>query len=256
MNFLFSPWDFFLVLGRTSFLFGFFPMFSEMQIPQTVRAGLAIWVSLVIMPTLPPSHFQPNGVFDLFGAVFLEGVLGGLFAFSIRLVFTTISLGTQWIDSEIGFQVAQQISPLSGTPNSPFGTLALVITALIFWCTGLFEDLLIVWVRLFQVLPPPIHSLKPAVGDAVIFLTTKIFVGALQVATPVIFVMFLVSLAIGLLARALPGVNFFVESYNVKMLVGLSFLVVISPFLLTLIHHQLDRIPESWLTLVRALNSK
>ncbi len=255
MNFLFSPWDFFLVFGRTSFLVGFFPMFSDVQVPRLIRLGLAIWLSLVIMPTLPTSHFHPTNVPQLLGAMFLEGVLGATFAFAIRLVFATISLGTQWIDSEIGFQVAQQISPLSGTPNSPFGTIALVITALLFWCTGMFEELLRVWVQMFQILPPPVSSISLSMGDALITLSSHVFVGALQIATPVLLIMFLVSLSIGLLARALPGVNFFVESFNVKMVVGLSFLVMISPFLLSLIQHQLDRIPDTWLTFLRALKA-
>jgi len=253
MNFLFSPWDFFLVLGRTSFLIGFFPMFSELQIPRLVRAGIAMWLSFVIMPTLPPTHFHPSNVPELAGAVFLEGVLGAIFAFAIRLVFATVSLGTQWIDSEIGFQVAQQINPIFGAPNSPFGTLALVVTTMLFWSMGFFEQLLAVWVRIFQILPPPITSLSPNTGDSVLWLSSQIFVGALKIATPVVLVMFLVSLSIGLLARAIPGVNFFVESFNAKLLAGIGFLVVISPFLLTLIQHQLDRIPESWLVLVRAL---
>jgi flagellar biosynthesis protein FliR len=255
MIFSFSPWSFFLILGRTASLIAFFPMFQEGQVPRSVRAGLAIWISLAMLPMLPPIAFQPESLPELLAAVGVEVVVGLVFALAIRLVFAAISLGTQWIDAEIGFQASQQISPLTGTPNSPFGILALAITAMLFWSLGFFENLLMFWAKMFQVLPPPISHIPLGLGETLIQLSSHIFVGGLQIAIPVIAIMYLVSLAIGFLARAIQGANIFVESFNIKLLVGLGFLIVISPLLLDLIRNQLGLIPEAWTALLKVFKS-
>lgn len=250
-----SVWNFFLVFGRTSALVAFFPMLSEVQSPRTVRVGLALWISLAILPTLPPSSWQPANVPDLALAVGLETVVGAFFAFAIRLVFSAILLGAQWIDSEIGFQVAQQINPLSGVPNSPFGSVAMVTSALLFWSLGFFENLLLLWARMFHSLPAPILTMPLEVGDTLLHLSARIFSGALEVAIPIVLVMFLVTLAIALMARAIQGVNLFVEAYNIKLAAGIGALVMTSPLILALMQKQLDGIPNAWMALARALKS-
>jgi len=247
------PWSFFLVLGRTSALIAFFPMISESYIPRTIRIGIAVWISLAIFPLMPASAFEPTTVPELALAVGFEAAVGVLFAFAARFIFSGIMLGVQWIDAEVGFQVAQQINPLSGTPSSPVGTLILIVASLLFWSLGYFEDLLMLWVKIFQLLPPPITHLPTITGDAVILLSTQMFVRALEIATPVLVVMFMVTLAIALLARAIQGVSIFVESYNLKLLIGISSLVTLAPLMLTLLQKHLEAIPNSWAILVRAL---
>jgi flagellar biosynthesis protein FliR len=255
MNFDFSPWNFFLIFGRTSALVAFMPILSDSQIPRRLRVGVAVWLTLAIMPTVPPSSFQPTTVFELFMAVGMEAILGAIFAFTIRLLFVGIFLGAHWIDGEVGFQAAQQINPISGTPNSPFGTLVLVTSSLLFWSLGYFEQVIVFWARIFQLLPPPVLILPPAVGETLVTLSSQIFLRALEIVTPMLAIMFLVTLTIGLMARAVQGVNVFVESYNIKLMVGLVALVLNAPLILNLIIKQLDGIGDNWTLLTRALKT-
>jgi len=233
----------------------FFPMLSEIQTPRTVRAGLALWISLAILPMVPVSSWQPASVPDLAFAVGLEVLVGALFALTIRMIFSAITLGAQWIDAEIGFQVAQQISPLSGSPNSPFGTMAVAASALSFFAFGYFENVLLLWARMFQSLPAPILTLRPEIGDVLLRLSSRIFVGALEIAIPIIILMFLVTIAIALMARVIQGVNIFVESYNIKLLIGMGALLVLAPLILALMRKQLDEIPGAWMALARAMKT-
>jgi len=255
MTFDLSPWTFFLVFGRTSALIAFFPMFAEAQVPRAIRVSTILWISLAILPVLPPSTWQPATLPDLAIAVGMEAMLGALFALTARLIFSGVMLGAQWIDAEIGFQVVQQINPLSGTPNSPVGILLLITTSLMFWAFGYFEDMLLFWARIFHILPPPIVAFSPAVGETLVTLSSQIFFRALEILTPILVVMFLVTLAIGLMARAVQGVNIFVESYNIKLIIGMVTLVATAPILLALLHKHLEMIPESWMAILRALKT-
>jgi flagellar biosynthesis protein FliR len=253
MTFNFSPWTFLLVLGRTGTLVGFLPILSDGSVPKKIRIGLACWLSVAIVPTLPPSKYQPNSLLDLGVAIGLESLVGLLFAFITRILFAGIFLGAQWIDGEIGFQAAQQINPISGTPNSPFGTLMMVVTSLLFWCLGYFEDLIALWARIFQILPVPITGFSSLAGDALVKLTSQIFLRALEIVTPILTVMFLVTLTIGLMARAVQGVNIFVDSYNIKLLIGIGTLVTIAPLMLTLVQKQVGSMLDYWMVVLHAL---
>lgn len=252
MNLTLPVWDFFLVLGRTASLLAFFPLLSELQTPKTVRLGIVLWISLVTMPLLAPSGYHPASFPDLIVSVGLEALFGLGFAMVVRMVFSAILLGAQWIDLEMGFGAARQISPLTGMPGSPFAEIVFVISGLMFWSLGFFEQILALWVRMFQLIPPPVRSLSFEGGITLVGLSGQIFVGALQIAAPIVLVMFLVSLTIGFFARAVQGVNLFVESYNIKLLVGMLLLWSTLPLLDRLIVGQLYGIMDGWTVLLRA----
>jgi flagellar biosynthesis protein FliR len=253
MTFSLSPWTFFLVFGRTAALITFFPMLSDMPIPRTVKVGIVMWLTFAIMPLVPPTVFEPTTIPELALAVGLEAVVGILFAFTARLIFSGITLGVQWIDAEVGFQVAQQINPLSGVPTSPVGTLTMILASLLFWCLGYFENLIMVWARIFQLLPAPVSHIPKITGDALVMLSSQMFIRALEIATPIVVVMFMVTLAMALFARAIQGVSIFVESYNLKLLLGMGALITLAPLLLTLLQKHLEAIPDSWSVMVRAM---
>lgn len=255
MSFDLLPWNFLYVLGRTSVLVAFLPMFGEAQVPKSVRAGLAIWVSLAIFPILPATTFRPLDVPDVALAVGMECVLGAIFAIVLRMILSSVMLGAQWIDSEIGFQAAQQINPLSGIPSSPVTTLVIVVASMIFWCCGYFEDMLMYWAKIFLLLPPPFLAISPFAGDTLVQISSQIFTGALQIAAPIMLIMFLVSVAVGLMARALQGINILVEGFNIKLLVGLISLVALTPLIIKLLQKQLSLLPNFWEAMVRVLRA-
>ncbi|MDD2709683.1 MAG: flagellar biosynthetic protein FliR [Verrucomicrobiae bacterium] len=255
MTFDLSPWHFLLVMGRTASLIAFFPMLSELRIPKAVRAGIALWTSLVITPLVPVSAFQPATIPDLTIALVLETFIGTLFAFVIRLIIAGIVTGVQWIDSEIGFQAAMQMNPLSGTPSSPFGTMALSIIALIFWSSGFFENLLVLWTRIFQILPPPITSISLETGTVLLTLSCHIFAGAIEIAAPIVALMFLLSLAMGLLARAVQGINIFFETFTLKILLGIPSIIILTPYLVNVMQQHLNLVPTHWQQLLHAIKA-
>jgi flagellar biosynthesis protein FliR len=255
MNFQIPIWNFFLVFGRTSALVAFLPVLSDAQVPRRLRLGIAVWISLALMPIVPISGFNPTNLLDIVIALTMEAILGFLFAFTLRLVFAGIFLGSQWVDTEVGFQAAQQLNPISGVPNSPFGTLMLATSSLLFWVLGYFEEMLAFWARIFQLIPAPILSFSPRTGETLISLSSMIFLKALELVTPMLAIMFIVTLTIGLMSRAVQGVNIFVESYNIKLMVGILALVLNAPLMLTLVQKQLNGFPEAWTALVRSLTT-
>jgi flagellar biosynthesis protein FliR len=255
MTIPFSPWTFFLIFGRTSTLVAFFPIISESSVPRMVRFSLAVWLSLAMLPLVPVNAFVPATLSDLALAMGIECVIGALFAFVARFVFAGIMLGVHWIDAEIGFQAAQQINPLSGVPGSPIATLILVVVSLLFFCLGYFEQLIFQWGQIFKLLPPPVMYLPMETADVMVSLSSRLFVKALELATPILVVMFMVTLAIGLFARAIQGISIFVESYTLKILIGLSTLVAIAPLLIQLLRNNLDSIEDSWSLLIHVLRS-
>jgi flagellar biosynthetic protein FliR len=57
------------------------------------------------------------------------------------------------------------------------------------------------------------------------------FVVAVKVGAPLIAVMLMVSVALGMVARTVPQIHIFIVAMPVKILIGLVFLLLVSPYL-------------------------
>ena len=62
-------------------------------------------------------------------------------------------------------------------------------------------------------------------------LATNMFVVAIKVGAPLIAVMLMVSVALGLVARTVPQMNIFIVAMPMKIVIGLVFMVIVSPYL-------------------------
>lgn len=215
------------------------PPFSSRAIPSAVKAVVAFALALPVAPQL---RVQVDGLTTgaLVSAVVLQVFIGMALGFVTYLLFAAIQAAGDLIDLFGGFQLASGYDPLSSTQNSVFGRLASQLSVMLLFA---FNGHLLM-VRGFESSYAAVplgtglkldrlsHVLTTGLGQFVL--------AALQIAAPMIGVLFVVDVGLGLLTRIAPALNAFSLGFPAKILATLLIFGACIPLLPGAVQHMTD----------------
>ncbi len=209
-----------LATVRMSAFFAIAPPFSSRSVPSRIKAGLAFALALCLLPTLRDQS-PALDLASLVGAVLWQVAVGATMGFVVLLAVAVIQAAGEMIDLASGFTLASLYDPLSNVSSSMFGRIQqLLAITLLFAANG---HLILVRGLMMTFETAPLRPL--AIGDLARLVTDdlgRFLAGALQIAAPVLVVLFLAELALGLVSRAVPTLNIFAMSFPVKILLAIS----------------------------------
>ncbi len=197
------------------------PPFNSRMIPARVKAllsvGLALPVAGQLQGTLPDLS---TGA--LIATAAEQVVVGAALGFVTLLFFAAIQAAGDMLDLFGGFSLAQAYDPLSQSQNSVFGRFYNLLAVTLLFATEGHLMVLRGFLQSFETLPIDGDLSIQAVNR---FLTAGVgdfFLAALQIAGPLIAVLFLTDMAFGLLNRAAPALNAFGLGFPAKIFLTLS----------------------------------
>ncbi len=208
-----------LALARCGAFVAFCPPFNRRAIPRRVRAGLAVALSLAVGPRLA-EQAVPLEAAPLVVSVVGQALAGFVFGAVVNLLFQAVPAAGSLIDLSGGFAMAQVYDPNTSTTVSLFArfyelvaiTLLLVSDGHLVLVRGLLAS--------FEAAPLTVDSVErmPAILRADV---AGLMVAALQIALPVVAVMFVTDLVLGLLSKAAPTLNVVLLGVPLKILLTL-----------------------------------
>ncbi|WP_043443310.1 flagellar biosynthetic protein FliR [Arthrobacter sp. L77] len=197
------------------------PPFSYRGIPARVKAMLAVGLALAVSPTVE-AGYETGGTGQYIGALVLELVVGAALGFLVLVVFSAIQSAGSLIDLFGGFSLAQGFDPQSMVNGAQFTRLfQLTALTLLFTSDG-YQLIIGGLVRTFDALPlgGGLDLAEPA--EALTGAVTGLFLAAVQIAGPLIVVLFLADVGLGLLTRVAPALNAFALGFPLKIFITLS----------------------------------
>ena len=197
------------------------PPFSQRVIPGQVKAMLAIGLALAVAPRLDPIPADGTGGFVV--ALILQAVVGAAFGFLVMMVFSAVQSAGTLIDLFGGFQMAAAFDPMSMTSGAQFQRLYQMTALVLLFASDGYQVVLAGLVRTFDALPLGAVLNTSALAEAVTTGLSQMFVGALQIAGPLLVVLFLADVGLGLLTRVAPALNAFALGFPLKILLTLVF---------------------------------
>ena len=208
------------------------PPFSHRAIPAQVKAMLALGLALAVLPDVPDALVADGlDTGALVVSAAQEVVVGSGLGFLVMVVFAAVRAAGDLLDLFGGFSLAFAFDPLTQSGSAVLGrTFQWTALALLFASNG-YALVLAGLLRTFDVLPVgqllDLESLAASAGASV----TGMFVASLQIAGPMIAVLFLADVGLGLLTRVAPALNAFALGFPLKILitlvvVGLSFVAL------------------------------
>jgi flagellar biosynthesis protein FliR len=221
-----------LATVRTASLLLLAPPFSHRAIPAQVKALLALGLALAVRPEVPSSLLQ--GGLDAAGltvATVQEVLVGSALGFLCMLVFAAVRAAGDMLDMFGGFTMATLFDPQLGTGSSVMGRLYNLTALTLLFASNAHLLVLRGLLRTFDVLPLgqllDLSTLAHTLTQGV----TGMFLAALQIAGPLIAVLFLTDVGLGLLTRVAPSLNAFSLAFPLKIfvtlvIVGLGFSVL------------------------------
>jgi len=197
------------------------PPFSFNAFPLRIKGMLALGLALAVAPRVVPGYASPDtGGFIV--ALLLEIVTGGVLGFLVLVVFSAIQSAGNLIDLFGGFQLAQGFDPQSMVNGAQFTRLYQMTALALLFASGGYQLILGGLARSFAALPVgggidlavPMQTVTAAVG--------QMLLASVQIAGPLIVVLFLADAGLGLLTRVAPALNAFALGFPLKILITLT----------------------------------
>lgn len=195
------------------------PPFAHGAVPGAVKAMLGIGLAAALHPPLlAPSRSAAGFLGHLAG----EAVVGGGLAVAVAVVFAAVQSAGRLIDLHGGFEMATAFDPLSLTSGGQFTRFyALTATVLLFVSDG-YQLVIGGLARTFDAVPLGASLDMPVLADALVVGLAQMMLAALEVAGPLIAVLFLADVGLGLLTRVAPALNAFALGFPLKILITLT----------------------------------
>ena len=243
---------FLLILVRVTSFFLMMPLFSYRTIPTTFKVGLGFFLSIIIYFSMDVPLMEINsGYYLLILKEALVGILVGIMAY---IILSAIQVAGGFIDFQMGFAIANVIDPQTGA-QSPLTGQYLYIMALFFLLMVNGHHLILDGIYYSYQFIPIDQAWLPLGQQSIVQFVTKsfstMFMIALQMSIPVVGSLFLVDVALGILARTFPQLNIFVVGMPLK--IGVSFVILI--VVMSTIMVVVSRLFETMLTTMRGLMS-
>lgn len=233
-----------LILMRVSGFVFVNPLFGRTNLPNLVKAGLAMVLSVFVWNTEDATVTPPSTVVELVVRLLLELCVGLVLAFVMQLFFSVVQLGGEVIDAQMGMNMAQVYDSSSQVNMTVTASLLNVLLVLTFFAENGHYTLLRVFLSSGDVVPYGTVSLGEAVASSMVEVFVACMVLAVKLAFPILAAELLGELGMGILMKAIPQINAFVINMELKIIIGLVLLLVfltpINEFLLDLEANMLD----------------
>jgi flagellar biosynthesis protein FliR len=219
------------VLARVSPLFVLAPLFSAKEIPSQVKGVIAVALSIGLTGIAMHGQHIPTDPLSVAGLMVEQVLVGLLLAFAVAAVMAAVQTAGGLADIFSGFSFGATVDPINGNQGGTFTEFYGVIGLMLFIAIGGDAWMLQGLGRTFTLMPltkaPQLGSLVNAAETSFI----SIFVGAIEIAGPVMLALLITDVAFGMVSKVVPQLN--VMSVAFPMKVGVTLLVVAAslPFL-------------------------
>ncbi|GAA3666047.1 flagellar biosynthetic protein FliR [Microbacterium marinilacus] len=211
------------------------PPFSHGAIPARIKAMLGIGLALAIGTAVAPGYegvdTSAAGVWPFFGALVLQVATGALLGFLVLAVFSAVQAAGNLIDTFGGFQLAQAFDPQSMVNGAQFTRLFQLTAVVLLFASNGYQLVIAGLARSFAAVPVDgvLRISQPA--ELLVDVVGQMMLAAVQIAGPLILVLFLADVGLGLVTRVAPALNAFALGFPLKimltlLLAGVVFLVL------------------------------
>ena len=244
---------FLLVFVRVTLFLSLLPVFGESFTPVRARVLLGLAVAMVLTPVvrLDLAVF-PSSVLDFALLMVPEAFLGLLIGMVGRLMFAAVQFAGTVIGEQVGFGMANVVDP--GQAQVPVvGQLLYVFALLLFFAVRGDHAFFLALESSFRVAPPGGVHVPAGVGAFFVGQATQMFIVAVQISLPILAVTFVVNVGMAMLAKGVPQLNVFMESFPIRIVAGLFVLGAVAGLIARLIAARADALGHELETLVGLL---
>ncbi len=223
-----------LTMPRLLAAFSMLPFFSTQVLPGMLRQGVAVGMSLVLVPFVADQATAAHltGVHMML-LVMKEVILGLLIGYPLAVLFWAVEGIGFYVDNQRGSAMASSADPLTGADSTPLGILFTQAFTVYFMKSGAFMVMLGVFYQTYKIWP--VSQFIPTLGAAGPVFYLDMFDRLLRIivvlSAPLIVAMFLAEFALALVSRFAPQLQVFFLAMPIKSALSILLLIFYGPIL-------------------------
>ena len=218
---------FILLFFRFGALFLATPIFSHKGIPNSIKAAMALFFTIVFYASMPPLQIEIT-VPSIIMAILSEMFFGLAIGVVLLISFNVITFAGGIISFMMGFSMASAIDPQSGVSMPIISQFLSLMGLMILFSIDMHH-----WILLFindslSSIPLGGFLMEQNFFEYILFASSKMFVVGFMIAFPIIALTWLSDVIFGMLMKTMPQFNLLVIGFPIKIMV--SFVVLIATF--------------------------
>jgi len=219
-----------LIFARISGLFALMPVFSSKNITAKVKVGILFFIALAIMPVITLlTTVEINSFIEFAYHLIVEFIIGLSFGLIIVLYLSSIYLAGALVDRNMGFSMVNVINPMDESSMPVSANLYYMFAMLIFLFTDGHHIMIRAIVTSMETIPLGGGQINPLLAMDFVELISQAFIIGVQLAAPFIVAILVANIILGMLSKAMPGMNVFMIGMPFKIFIGLTLFSLIMP---------------------------
>ncbi|MBB2945856.1 flagellar biosynthetic protein FliR [Actinoplanes lutulentus] len=217
------------------------PPFSSRLIPGQVKALLSVGLTLPMAPYLR-NNVPSLDTQDLIFSVLLQVFIGATLGFITAMLFAAIQAAGDLLDLFGGLTMASVYDPMSQSQSSIFGRFYNLVAITLLFASDGHQLILRGFLQSFRTMPLDASAFSMETSSQVLLKGVgEMFLAGVQIAGPLIGVLFLADVALGLLNRVAPSLNAFQLGFPVKILMVVTMAGLAITMLPTVLNTLVDK---------------
>lgn len=233
-----------LVGGRIAGMIVTAPVFGSRNYPLIARVGLMLFLTILVAPfaQLGNLAIDLSSNLDFFIYLLNEVIIGLFLGLIVSLFISFTYFAGDLIDYLIGFSMVSVVNPMDESQMAISSNILYVFATLIFLSLNLHHKVILALVYSFRVIE--VGSFVKVTESLSYFMeiVANSLVVGLAVAAPFVITVLVADIVLGLLSKAMPGMNIFILGMPFKILIGLLLFLVLVPLLSQLLGSEMDAV--------------
>jgi flagellar biosynthesis protein FliR len=204
------------------------PLLGHNSIPNSVKVGMAVVLSVLLAPVLPPMPDVPIVSWQSLGIVVEQLLIGTSLGMVMRVTLAAVEMAGEICGMQMGLAFASFYSAESNTNTMVLSRFLSMIALLMFLALNGHLLVLDVLAQTFKSVPVGNLRIDALSWERVARYGGHIFLTGLLLSLPMVAALLIINLAMGILNRAAPQLTVFAVGFPVTLSTGLVLLMALT----------------------------
>jgi flagellar biosynthetic protein FliR len=220
---------FLLIFSRMSGAILLNPLLGRKNVPGIVKAGMTLVTAIALTLSDTNAALNKTSVFDVIFRMVFEFAIGYAISLIMGMFLSSIIVASETIDVQLGIGMARVFDPGNSTSTPVTGSFYNAFLLILFFASNAHITLFKLFADTLKAIPAGTTLDFSKAAHAVVGIFGSTLTLALKFAMPIIAIEFITEIGLGVLTRAVPGVNIFSVGIQLKLLAGLLVIFLLTP---------------------------
>ncbi len=200
------------------------PLFDNLSVPSIIKVLATLVITYAFFPFVQAqimADVVTYGVDAMWWLTIFHAAVGLLIGYLVKSIMTLFIAAGSLITQQVGFAAVQYFDPQSGGQTGPFETLIQWTILIMVVSSGALLPMFKGITQTFFVIHAADLGKLAASPQFFLHFFKSIFMGALLLSAPLIFLNLLINTILGIVSRAVPQMNIIMVSFVVNIGMGL-----------------------------------